>query len=156
MHGSPDFYDTIYASTPHRRHKYKFWAKSPEADHATGFTESHDVHKMRRDAFAPFFSKRNTTILEPEINMKVEKFCQRLDQYVLEKRPVNLTVALLAFTMDVITEYSFEKSYGLMDQEDFNEKWRDTILSIVQALIVIRHFQWFAKLVGFLPGTCFS
>lgn len=127
------------------------WTRSPDSDNATGFTVEHDLHRLRREAIAPFFSKRNTTILEPDIKAKIEKFCCRLEEYADEKRSVNLTVACLAFTMDVLTQYSFAKSFDLMDEDDFNEKWRDTILSIVQALVVVRYFRWFTRLVALLP-----
>lgn len=53
--------------------------------------------------------------------------------------------------MDVLREYSFAKNFDLLDQEDFNVKWKDTILSIMQALVVVRHFKWFARLVALLP-----
>jgi len=53
--------------------------------------------------------------------------------------------------MDVLTEYTFAASFDLLEQDDFNVKWKDTILSIMQALVVVRHFRWFARLVGMLP-----
>lgn len=53
----PDFYDQVYAPAPSRRDKFEFFVKSPDSNNATGFTVDHDLHRLRRDALAPFFSK---------------------------------------------------------------------------------------------------
>ena len=149
----PDFYDQVYASAPSRRDKFEFFVKSPDSDNATGFTVNHDLHRLRRDALAPFFSKRNVANLDVRIKAKIERFCQRLDEHVDWKKPINLTVASLALTMDILTDYAFAEDFGLLRQEDFNVRWKDTILSIMQALPAIRHFKWFLRIVGALPES---
>ena len=106
---------------------------------------------MRREALGPFFSKRNVTSLEPRIKAKLELSCSRLDEHTSTKRPINITVASLALTMDILTDYAFGEDFGLLKQRDFNAKWRDTILSIVRALPTIRHFRWFLHVVEILP-----
>ncbi len=149
----PDFYDQIYASAPNHRDKFEFFVKSPDSDNATGFTVDHHLHRLRRDAVGPFFSKRNVTNLEPRIRAKIELLCQRLDGYVGSQDPINLTVASLALTMDIITEYAFAEDFGLLKHEDFNVKWRDTLLSIMQALATVRHFKWLLRVVAVLPAS---
>ena len=147
------FYDQIYASAPSHRDKFEFFVKSPDSDNATGFTVDHELHRLRREALSPFFSKRNVTSLESRIKAKIEFLCQRLDEYVVSHNPVNLTVASLALTMDILTEYAFAEDFGLLKQDDFNVKWKDTILSIMQALPTVRHFKWFLRLVTALPPS---
>ena len=149
----PDFYDQIYASAPSHRDKFEFFVKSPDSDNATGFTVDHELHRLRREALSPFFSKRNVTSLESRIKAKIEFLCRRLDDYVVSRNPINLTVASLALTMDILTEYAFAEDFGLLKQEDFNIKWKDTILSIMQALPSVRHFKWFLRLVTALPPS---
>lgn len=106
---------------------------------------------MRRDALGPFFSKRNVASLEDRIKAKIDLFCRRLEEYRGLEKPVNLTAASLALTMDILTEYAFAEDFGLLKQEDFNAEWSDTILSIMQALPLVRHFKWFLRLGGALP-----
>lgn len=125
--------------------------KAPDSDSATGFTVDHALHRLRREALGPFFSKRKVTSLEPRIKAKVKQLCRRLDECVGSKEPINLTVVFLALTMDILTDYSFAEGFGLLEEDDFNPKWRDTILSIVRCLSVIRHFQWIFRLVKVLP-----
>lgn len=147
------FYDHIYASAPSRRDKFEFFVKSPDSDNATGFTVDHDLHRLRREALSPFFSKRNVVGLESRIKAKTEVLCQRLDEYIDSRDPINMTVASLALTMDILTEYAFAEDFGLLKQKDFNVKWRDTILSIMQALPTICHFKWFLRVVSALPTS---
>ena len=127
--------------------------KSPDSDNATGFTVDHNLHRIRREALGSFFSKRIVTLLEPTIKAKIDEFCQRLDGFVGTNAPINLSVASLALTMDILTEYTFAEGFGLLKQEDFNVKWKDTILCIMQALPIIRHFQWLFRIIGTLPNS---
>jgi hypothetical protein len=57
-----EFYNTIYASAPAKRDRYAYHAKAPDAHYSTGFTIDHETHKKRREAMAPFFSKRNVQV----------------------------------------------------------------------------------------------
>ena len=93
------------------------------------------------------------TTLESRIKAKIELLCQRLEGHIVSQDPFNLTVASLALTMDILTDYAFAEDFGLLKQKDFNVKWRDTILSIMQALPTVRHFKWFLRIVTALPES---
>jgi cytochrome P450 len=93
-----EFYDTIYASAPQKRDKWGYNAKAPDSHFATGFTLDHDLHKERRDAIAPFLSKRNIQAIEPEIQGRVDRVCQIIEEHHDSKKPVNLTVVILALS----------------------------------------------------------
>jgi cytochrome P450 len=92
-----DFYNTIYASAPHRRDRHTVY--SPDSDESTGFTIGHDLHKIRRNAITPFFSKRHVQAVEPDIQDKVERLCQRIEEHFDSRTPLNLSVASLALSM---------------------------------------------------------
>lgn len=97
-----DFYDTVYASYPHKRDKWAWNSKSPDSSHATGFTTDHDLHKKRREAISPFFSKRNVLVHEPKIRERVDRVCEIIEEHRVAKTPVNLAVVFLAMCMDTI------------------------------------------------------
>lgn len=63
-----------------------------------GTTASYDVHKKRREALSPFFSKRNVVYLEPLITEKVEQLCEVVAKHAAEKMPVNLSDIFYAFS----------------------------------------------------------
>ena len=148
-----DFCDQIYASAPNHRDKFEFFVKSPDSNNATGFTVNHALHRLRHEALGPFFSKRNVAKLKPQINAKRDRLCERLDEYMGVYKPVNFTVESLALTMDILTENAFAEIFRLLKQEDFNVKWRCTILGIMQALLTICLF-FFGFFVSL--GLCLS
>lgn len=148
-----DFYDQIYASAPSHRDEYEYSVKSPDSNNATGFTDGHGLHRLRREALSPFFSKRNVTLMESLVKAKVQRLCERLEEHMKLKTPINLTVASLALTMDILSEYAFHEDFGSLNAENFNVKWRDTILSIMRALPAARHFGWLLMIAKALPQT---
>ena len=56
------FLDSVYAAGP--RDKYEYQLRTLRVPGGVGTTPSADVHKKRRDALAPFFSKRNVNSLD--------------------------------------------------------------------------------------------
>jgi hypothetical protein len=80
-----------------RRDKYYYQLRSLRIPGAIGATVSHDLHRKRRDAISPFFSKRNVLYLEPVITQKVEQLCQLINKHAVEKTPINLSDILYAF-----------------------------------------------------------
>ncbi|KAH8427074.1 cytochrome P450 [Aspergillus melleus] len=149
----PDFFDTIYASLPEQRDKYEKFTRSPDCNNATGFTVQHAHHRLRRNALAPFFSQRNTVLLEDRIKSCIDRLCSNLRHYRDTQQPFNLTVGSLAATMDIFTSYSFGESLGMLDDEKKAFKWRETIVHIMKALPIVRAFPFMARLAPVLPAS---
>lgn len=147
----PEFYDTIYAGANSPRDKWRLHQKAAQAEGAIGHTVDHKLHRTRKEAMSGFFSKRSVRERERIIQSKADLLCTRLVDYQRDGRPANLTVAYLAFCMDIITDYAFGKAYGLLEEDDFNEKWRDTILSITSSVATIVHLPWLPRLMKILP-----
>ena len=77
----PDFYDELYGvGSAKKLDKYDQWVKLAGAPGSTFSTVSHDVHRTRRGALNPFFSKRSVQQLEPLIRSKVEKLSDRFSK----------------------------------------------------------------------------
>jgi hypothetical protein len=77
---------------------------------------SHDVHKGRRDALSPFFSKRNVFYLEPLVIQKVEQLNQLIRNHAVDKMPVNLSDVFFAFC----NEYNFQDHQSERDTNGRN------------------------------------
>lgn len=92
------FLDTVYAPSMSRKDKYSYQLRSLRVPGGVGAAARHDVHKRRRDALSPFFSKRNVLYLEPMITKKVEQLCQLIAKHTTEKTPINLSDAFFAFS----------------------------------------------------------
>ena len=128
-----EFYDVLYAGPSSKRDKYE-WATNMfgNAPSMLG-TVGHDHHRLRRGALNPFFSKQSVTRLEPMIRDTVTKLCQRLESARKTGEVINMGHAYAALTMDIITQYSFAKSYGCLDAPDFMHIWPDTINAVSEA-----------------------
>jgi cytochrome P450 len=71
-----------------------------------GTTASHEIHRKRREALAPFFSRRNVVHLEPLIREKVEQLCQLVAGHAKEKTPVNLSDLFWGFSNEYVYPFS--------------------------------------------------
>jgi cytochrome P450 len=83
------------------------------------FTPEHDIHRNRRAALAPFFSRRTVVQLESNIAAKVQTLCDRFSGFAKTSEVVRLDGAYSALTTDVITDYCFGKAYGYLNEHDF-------------------------------------
>jgi len=102
----PDFLDDIYASGKRKRNRDAWFYRS-EHSGPLGWsvfqTVEHDVHRMRRAALSPFFSKRNIHALEGLITGKVDELAERFAIAHQNAEVVPLLHAAGALTMDIIS-----------------------------------------------------
>lgn len=137
----PEYYDTIYAAGNHARDRDGWFhhTGSKLMTPALPDTLEHELHKARRRAVDPFFSKRSVRAIEGEIVQLVNKLKDRFRsileksrQDTNQKAVVNLTNAMSGLTMDVISDYSFGPGmFDALDQPDFAH---DYVLTIRNSL----------------------
>jgi len=87
-------------------------------------TMDHDLHRIRRSALNPFFSKQAVTRLEPVIQANVNRLHDRLADLSGTGTPVNMSDAFTCLSADVIGAYAFGEEYGFLGYEDFCPRWR--------------------------------
>ncbi|KAI9843443.1 MAG: hypothetical protein M1838_002619 [Thelocarpon superellum] len=147
----PDFYDDVYAGPTKTTDKWA-WSAKMFGDGGSGFsTVSHDLHRRRRAALSTFFSKRSVTRLEPMIQGAVDHLCARLRGFQPSGEPLNLGHAWSALTADVITEYSFGKSFDLLSTPDFASDFYDMMMAPSELTHLIKQFGWLFPLLERMP-----
>ena len=120
----PDYIDSLY----NREGK---WDKNPYWINSTGNTLSgfgtadHDLHRLRRAAINPFFSKQKVTALQPVIQRLAEKLVVKFEKCRGTDEVIPLECAFDAFTMDVITEYALDTNFGYLDQPGWSSDFRE-------------------------------
>lgn len=92
------FLDTVYTPSSSRREKYEYQLRTLRVPGGVGASVSYDVHRKRREALSPFFSKRNVLHLEPLIMQKVEQLFRVIKNHSVSKTPVNLSDVFFAFS----------------------------------------------------------
>ncbi|KAH0536015.1 hypothetical protein FGG08_007082, partial [Glutinoglossum americanum] len=118
----PDNYEKIYHVGT------KYW-KSPEfygifetGTSAFG-TFANDLHRVRRAALSPLFSRKMVLELEGIVQAKVARLCERAADMLRASAPVNLHNGFRAVSIDVLTDYAFDDCYGLLDKPGFGEEF---------------------------------
>ena len=95
---TPDFFSTIYSGAHTKRDKWGWALKGFGIDFSALSTVPHDVHRMRRAALNPLFSKAKIRQMQPVIQERVDAVLDRLDGFKKSGDVVNLKLAFAAFT----------------------------------------------------------
>lgn len=80
---------------------------------------------MRRGAINPFFSKQKVTALQPVLQELVDKLCTKLEKMRGTDEVVSIECVFDSFTMDVITEYCLDTSFGYIDSPGWSSDFRE-------------------------------
>jgi cytochrome P450 len=147
----PDFYDEIYASGAKKRDKYDKWTLMAGAPRSAFSTPAHNVHRMRRAALNPFFAKRSVVSLEPRIYDRITKLCNRLAGFIESGEVVRLDVAMMALTMDVITEYCYGFSDNYIAEPDFKASWKEAMSELFEGAAFRRTVPWLTLALQKIP-----
>jgi cytochrome P450 len=146
----PENYEKIYHVGS------KFW-KSPNFYGSLGLktaavtTIPNDLHRVRRAAISPLFSRKVVLDLEGVVQSKVEKLCRRLSETLRVGKPMDLHHGFRAVSVDVITDYAFDKSYDLLDSPNLGTEFFDALRGMVPAFWVFQQFPFTQNLSRMLP-----
>jgi cytochrome P450 len=109
-------------------------------------TVNHDIHRMRRNALAKFFSRAQVTQLEPKVQRLAGRLCNKI-LTLGEKAPFNVTTAYSLLSSDVISDYCFGESIGLVAQDGWEPNVREPLYALLGMIYYFRFFP-FLKYVG--------
>ena len=153
----PEWYDELMTTSSRPRDKSEAFAGRSGRDSIFG-TVQHDHHRVRRGALSPFFSKKSVSAIEPLIQSKVDMLCTALGEYApggtdegRAGKEVELGVAYMSLTLDIISHYAFGKSYGLLELPGFSQKWKDVVEKVMESFALVRNLPWVPELLKKLP-----
>ena len=81
----------------------------------------------------------------------VEKLVARLQDVKGTGRVINVGHMFSAFTTDVITQYSFARPYGYLDEPDFAPHWHQAIVGVSQLSHFLKQFGWVEPVLRSMP-----
>ncbi|KAF1814179.1 cytochrome P450, variant [Eremomyces bilateralis CBS 781.70] len=143
-------WDTLYAKHP-KTDKYA-WMNGRFGNHGSIFTTSDQaLHRLRRSALNPMFSKRAIGQFEPFVRGKVDFFCDRIAKYKGTGEVLAVNKLWNAYAGDVITEYSFGFNYDHLASEDFKETFHDAFMAVSEFGHIALQFPWVTPLLNMLP-----
>ncbi|KAL9624297.1 MAG: hypothetical protein Q9160_001544 [Pyrenula sp. 1 TL-2023] len=148
----PHFYESIYTSSAKRVDKYDWWVKLGGAPGSAWATVDHNLHRIRRGALNPFFSKRSVLQLEHIIQEKIDKFVGLLEVASGHNTVVRLDTLFIAVTVDIITQYAFSTSYNHLDRSEPGLEWKEMMDGGFEAGNTLRHFPWMLQVQKSFPN----
>lgn len=101
---------------------------------------------MRRNALAKFFSRSQVERLEPKVHKLVQCLCDKI-LIAGEGAPFDVTTAYSLFSTDVISDYCFGESLGLLTQKCWEPNFRGPLYALLRPIYYFRFFP-FLKYAG--------
>lgn len=114
-------------------------------------TVSHSIHRKRRAAINPLFSKNTVAASEILIYEQVDSLLGRIHGQINQHGSAEMRTNYLAFATDVVTSYCFEQPTHLLANEKEAEDWKSTIGTVASLTPVIKQFGWILPLALRLP-----
>jgi cytochrome P450 len=109
------------------------------------------LHKQRRNQLASFFSKSSVRTLENLIRKRIDVLCTRLEGASGSDKEFNLTHALVALTLDVISRVCFGHSYDFLKQDEFAREWYDAMVATSFSAHLLRQYPGVFWVLSFVP-----
>ena len=114
-------------------------------------TIDHDLHRRRRQPWAPFFSKQSVERVQPLIQTKVDTLCERIAEYQAVGKPAIMMHAYSSLTADIISDYTFPEGYNFLDRPEFSHELLDGLMSLGTMCHFIKQFNWLVPILDFMP-----
>ncbi|KAM3436075.1 hypothetical protein MY4824_004553 [Beauveria thailandica] len=149
----PDFYETIYApSTPFD--KLQVLENRFSIPTAAFSTAAHALHKPRRAALAPFFTKSKIQAHAPFIQQLVDTICTRLrDEHAGTGQPVVLNDVFSALAADVVTTLAFGDAPTVCASENWKTPFTEAMDNLVSSTHVNTQFPFMVSLTNAIPES---
>jgi hypothetical protein len=99
-------------------------------------TPSNELHRVRRAALNPMFSRKLVLELEDVVQDKASKLSNRIESGTKDGNPegVDLHFGFRAVSVDVITDYAFGDCYNLLEKDDFGKYFFDMVKGTIRYL----------------------
>lgn len=145
-----DFWETIFTKAG-RVDKYDWMSIRFNNDTSVLTTAPDSLHRVRRNALNPFFSRKRIIDLQGIIRKKLNILIDKVDEYKQNKTPATISQGYMAFTEDVIMEYCFAHDYDHLNSPG----WEVNLHGPFKAVTISGHmslqFPWVPKLLDSLP-----
>ncbi|KAF2464255.1 cytochrome P450 [Lindgomyces ingoldianus] len=108
------------------------------------------LHKRRRAALSPMFSRRSIISFIHIIHRHINTLSSRMKEFESRKEPMNLTHAFPALTGDIIMDYFFGFNYGQLKDPEF-DSFHDAFMKIAGTGHLATQFPWILPVMNSMP-----
>jgi cytochrome P450 len=148
----PDNYERIYHVGSRYSKDANFYGAFGN-ENSSFTTPANELHRKRRTGLNSFFSRRVVIDLEDIVQDKARLLCRAIDNAITTTKPMDLHHALRAVSIDVITEYAFGQSYGLLETADFGYDFFMLVQRLGPAAWIFRQVPWLKVVLRAMPKS---
>ncbi|KAL8789417.1 MAG: hypothetical protein Q9213_001174 [Squamulea squamosa] len=147
----PEFIDQVYPGSAVRTEKYPWSQKMFGLELAFFATIDHDLHRIRRNAFAHYLSKASLQKLEPGIQSVVDTMVRRLHEVKGTGKIINCKHLFGCLTGDVIGQYAFAQAYNFLEDPDFSPHWHQVLMDVSMNGHMLKQFPLMLPMMKAMP-----
>ncbi|KAH8810857.1 cytochrome P450 [Xylogone sp. PMI_703] len=147
----PSYIDEIYSGPGRRRDKWEWYTRQVGVPSSILMTNPHDLHRVRRAAMSPFFSKQSVRSLQPVIDVKIDQLLERMEGFRKSGGVLTLNHMFAAYGNDVVSEYAFARSENRLARPDFDVKFHDDVIVGVTGGHLVKHWNWILTTLQSIP-----
>ncbi|KAF3396638.1 Trichodiene oxygenase [Talaromyces pinophilus] len=147
----PDYFEVVHNQKNGRQVKPPHIAEMFGPYPALLGTASHELHRIRRTALNPFFSRKSVMDLVPTIQRPTAILCKRLEHASLTSEMLNLKYVFPAVTLDIINAYCFAREPTTVLEPDFGKKETDNVATLLKVSLLNTHIPWLMRFTYSLP-----
>lgn len=149
----PENYEKIYYIGSKAPSKAGYFYNAFGLQTAAFSTPSNELHRVRRGALNPLFSRKAVQELESVVQSKVEKLSRRVNEAVTDGKPVDLHHGFRALAVDVITDYAFDNCYNQLDTPNFAADFFEMTRELIPRGWVVQAFPLLLPLSNLITPT---
>ncbi|KAL3440678.1 cytochrome P450 [Aspergillus insuetus] len=145
-----DLWETVFTKAG-RVDKYDWLSGRFGNDTSVLTTAADSVHRVRRGALNPLFSRQRILVLQDVVREKVGILINRLENAQGVQTPVPIDRGFGAFSEDIIMRYCFGHDYDSLNQQGWSPILHDSFVGVTQFSNTALHFPLLPKVMNALP-----
>ena len=147
----PDYFSVLYAGGSARRDKHKDIAHIIGRQETSFGAQDFFLHKSRRAAVAPMFSRRSVDNAQELVWKEVELLSKNLEDR-LNNGVTEIFGIMLAFATDTVCIFTKGRSAEFQKNPEQAKLWREVIESLMQMTPLVRKFPALIDLANSMPS----
>lgn len=148
----PEYYNVLYShSNP--RDKYPGYLEPFDFAVSSFATNDHRLHRLRRGAMNPFFSRGKVLKQELLIQQLVQQLCKRIKEMLWVGKTVPISLGYTCLTTDLINSFVIDQNYGYLDTHDWLPHWGQTLRDASELATVSKQVTWMLPILKAFPRS---
>ena len=134
-------------------YRYEWFNNAAGSPTSTFATVGHDLHRIRRGALSPFFSKASVVKLQPLIHRKVDALCFGMRAQLHSRTCFDFGSAYMSFALDTVSHYAFgaDECWNCLLEPGFSADWKEAVISSFENATLIRYIPWLLTPLKMIP-----